>query len=90
MLATPRRSGTILPGITRDSILHLARAWGGCDVEERAVTIEEVRQVNWMLLLESCSLWCCLGGQPGCAVAIEEVRHARKCRVGSCRSALRW
>lgn len=45
VLATPRLSGTILPGITRDSILHLARAWGGCDVEERPVTIEEVRQV---------------------------------------------
>lgn len=46
VLATPRLSGTILPGITRDSILHLARAWGGCDVEERPVTIEEVRQAN--------------------------------------------
>lgn len=46
VLATPRLSGTILPGITRDSILQLARAWGGCDVEERAVTIEEVRQVR--------------------------------------------
>ncbi len=46
MLATPRLSGTILPGITRDSILQLARAWGGCEVEERPVTIEEVRQVR--------------------------------------------
>lgn len=46
VLATPRLSGTILPGITRDSILQLAASWGECDVEERAVTIAEVRQVR--------------------------------------------
>ena len=34
------RSGTILPGITRKSIIELARQ-RGYDVQERAVTIEE-------------------------------------------------
>lgn len=43
VLATPRLSGTILPGVTRDSILQLARSWGECEVEERAITIAEVR-----------------------------------------------
>ncbi|MFQ5832201.1 MAG: branched-chain amino acid aminotransferase [Candidatus Thorarchaeota archaeon] len=40
-LATPPLSGTILPGITRDSVLHIARDWG-LDVNERPITIDEV------------------------------------------------
>jgi branched-chain amino acid aminotransferase len=43
-LVTPPLDGTILPGITRDSILQLAREWGEFDVSERQVTIGEVRQ----------------------------------------------
>jgi branched-chain amino acid aminotransferase len=39
-LATPKLSGTILPGITRDSILTLARD-RGIEVEERDVSITE-------------------------------------------------
>jgi hypothetical protein len=46
VLVTPPLTGTILPGVTRDSILQLARSWGEFDVEERAVTIAEVRQVG--------------------------------------------
>lgn len=46
VLATPRLGGTILPGITRDSILQLTRAWGECEVEERPVTIAEVRRAS--------------------------------------------
>ena len=38
--------GTILPGVTRDSILALARRWGEFDVSERPVTIREVREVR--------------------------------------------
>ena len=44
MLATPSLGGTILPGVTRDSILALAAALGEFDVEERGVTLGEVRQ----------------------------------------------
>ncbi len=40
-LATPPLSGTILPGITRDSVLTIARDWG-VDVVERRITIDEV------------------------------------------------
>jgi branched-chain amino acid aminotransferase len=40
-LVTPPLGGTILPGITRDSVLHLARHWG-VKVAERPIPIEEV------------------------------------------------
>ncbi len=40
-LVTPPLSGTILPGITRDSVLALTRAWG-MRVSERPISIDEV------------------------------------------------
>lgn len=40
-LVTPPLEGTILPGITRDSVLQLARDWG-YKVSERRLTIDEV------------------------------------------------
>jgi branched-chain amino acid aminotransferase len=40
-LVTPPLEGTILPGVTRDSVLHLARHWG-MTVEERRISIDEV------------------------------------------------
>ncbi len=40
-LVTPPLGGSILPGITRDSVIRLARAWG-YQVTERAITIDEV------------------------------------------------
>ena len=40
-LITPPTSGTILPGITRNSVLTLARDWG-INVEETSVHIDEV------------------------------------------------
>ncbi len=46
VLATPALTGTILPGVTRDSVLQLAREWGECDVQERPITIAEVREVG--------------------------------------------
>ena len=41
VLITPPASGTILKGITRDSVLTLARDWG-MKVEERPVRVKEV------------------------------------------------
>ncbi len=41
VLVTPPTSGTILEGITRDSILTLARDWG-VKVEERKVSVDEI------------------------------------------------
>ena len=40
-LVTPPLGGTILPGVTRDSILELTRSWG-MDVVERRIDINEV------------------------------------------------
>ena len=40
-LVTPALSGSILPGVTRDSVIRLARDWG-LQVEERPITIDEV------------------------------------------------
>jgi branched-chain amino acid aminotransferase len=39
-LITPPLGGTILPGITRDSVMHLARHWG-MKVSERRISIKE-------------------------------------------------
>ncbi|HUT71968.1 MAG TPA: aminotransferase class IV [Desulfatiglandales bacterium] len=40
-LVTPPLGGTILPGVTRDSVIQLARRWG-IKVSERLIPIEEV------------------------------------------------
>lgn len=42
-LVTPELTGTILPGITRDSVIHLAQDHG-IEVEERTVTLGEWRE----------------------------------------------
>lgn len=43
-LVTPPLDGTILPGVTRDSILSLARQWGEFKVSERALTMPMLRR----------------------------------------------
>jgi branched-chain amino acid aminotransferase len=40
-LITPELSGSILPGVTRDSVLELGRSWG-MTVTERKISIDEV------------------------------------------------
>ncbi len=40
-LVTPALNGSILPGITRDSVINLARAWG-YRVTERQISMDEV------------------------------------------------
>jgi branched-chain amino acid aminotransferase len=40
-LITPPLSGTILPGVTRDSVIRLARSWG-VKVIEKALSMEEI------------------------------------------------
>jgi len=42
-LVTPRLDeGYILPGVTRDSILEIARSWGKFKVTERKIHMKEV------------------------------------------------
>lgn len=43
LVTAPLSRGDILPGVTRDSILHLARAWGDFDVTERYATMPEIK-----------------------------------------------
>ena len=40
-IVTPMLNGSILPGITRDSVLTLCRDWG-YDVEERRISVDEL------------------------------------------------
>lgn len=40
-LVTPSLEGTILEGVTRNTVIHLAKEWG-VDVEERRISIDEV------------------------------------------------
>jgi len=40
-IATPRLSGSILPGVTRRSVIQILKEWGK-NVTERAISIEEV------------------------------------------------
>ncbi len=42
-LVTPPLSGSILPGVTRDSVLEMTRSWG-MKVSERPISIDEVIQ----------------------------------------------
>ncbi|GAX14960.1 branched-chain amino acid aminotransferase [Fistulifera solaris] len=44
LVTAPLTRGDILPGVTRDSILHLARSWGDFDVSERYVTMAEIEK----------------------------------------------
>ncbi|KAJ1833624.1 branched-chain-amino-acid transaminase bat2 [Coemansia sp. RSA 2711] len=53
-LVTAPLDGIILPGVTRDSLLELARQWGEFKVSERKVTMPEVvRAINENRLLEA-------------------------------------
>ncbi|KAI9244885.1 aminotransferase [Sporodiniella umbellata] len=44
-LVTPPLDGSILPGVTRDSILQLAREWNEFKVSERKITMPELREL---------------------------------------------
>ncbi|XP_064082305.1 branched-chain-amino-acid aminotransferase, cytosolic-like isoform X2 [Macrobrachium nipponense] len=45
-LATPPLDGLILPGVTRDSLLSLAREWNEFTVSERDITMAEIVQAE--------------------------------------------
>jgi len=68
-LVTPALAGSILPGITRDSVLTLARA-SGIPVEERPVTVDEV-----MAAQQNGSLTEVFG--TGTAAVVSPVSHMR-------------
>ena len=40
-VVTPMLNGSILPGITRNSIIHVCKSWG-YEVEERRISVDEL------------------------------------------------
>ena len=40
-IVTPMLNGSILPGVTRDSVIRLCKSWG-MDVEERKISVDEL------------------------------------------------
>ena len=50
---TPMLNGSILPGITRNSVLQLCRSWG-MDVEERKISVDELLEAQKNGKLEEC------------------------------------
>ncbi len=40
-VVTPKLNGSILPGVTRDSVINLCKAWG-LPIEERKISIDEI------------------------------------------------
>lgn len=43
-LVTPPLDDLILPGVTRDSILTLAKEFNQCSVSERYITMKDIRE----------------------------------------------
>ena len=52
-IVTPMLNGSILPGITRNSVLQICRDWG-MEVEERRVSVDELIQAQKEGKLEEC------------------------------------
>lgn len=50
-LVTPELSGSILPGVTRDSVIALAKSWG-MTVTERKISIDELFEAHEKGILE--------------------------------------
>ena len=52
-VVTPALSGSILPGITRNSVIQLCKSWG-YDVEERKISVDELLEAQKNGTLEEC------------------------------------
>ena len=52
-VVTPSLSGSILPGITRNSVIQLCKNWG-YEVEERKISVDELLEAQKNGTLEEC------------------------------------
>ena len=52
-VVTPALSGSILPGITRNSVIQLCKSWG-YEVEERKISVDELLEAQKNGTLEEC------------------------------------
>lgn len=69
-LVTPKLGGTILPGVTRDSVIQLAQKWE-IPVEKRRISIDEVIEAGNAGVLEEA-----FGAGTAAVIApIEEIHH---------------
>lgn len=68
-IITPELNGSILPGVTRDSVLQLCKDWG-LPVEERRISIDEIYEAHHQGILEE------IFGT-GTAAVISPVGHIR-------------
>lgn len=68
-VVTPMLNGSILPGITRDSVIRLCKDWG-YEVQERLISIDEVYDAHQKGLLEEVF-------GTGTAAVISPVGHLR-------------
>lgn len=50
-IVTPQLNGSILPGVTRDSVIQLCKSWG-LPVEERKISIDEIYEASQKGTLE--------------------------------------
>ncbi|MCP4022070.1 MAG: branched-chain amino acid aminotransferase [Desulfobacteraceae bacterium] len=72
-VVTPDLSGSILPGITRKSVLALARKWG-MKVVERKISVDELFQAH-----EEGSLLECFGSGTAAVISpVGEIRYGEK------------
>lgn len=52
-IVTPMLNGSILPGITRNSVINVCKSWG-YDVEERKISVDELIEAQKSGKLEEC------------------------------------
>lgn len=52
-IVTPMLNGSILPGITRNSVIELCKSWG-LEVEERKISVDELLEAQAAGKLEEC------------------------------------
>ncbi len=86
-LVTPPLDGTILPGVTRDSVLQLTRGWGEFEVSERQLSIKEIKQVPLMKLAYDVSIPSLLyAANHKRKVCMEQSRSNRQMHIAHCSS----
>lgn len=69
IVVTPELNGSILPGVTRDSVIRLCQDWG-LDIEERKISIDEISVAHQNGFLEEVF-------GTGTAAVISPVGHLR-------------
>ncbi len=60
-LLTPRLGGTILPGVTRDSIIHIARDILNLDVHETDVSVDDILSADELFCAGTAVVICPIG-----------------------------